>query len=150
MSYIVIFIGLLIEFLVRQHKGEWVLQAKCGTVPLINHLWKSGYRLINYCIQWSTEEKTVWVSHGCLPFLLHICANSSSSFMLVGDWPLPFFMRVWSRVWRLSKGQGFSLTLCQITRRLTDEHSYTAKHVDAIPLLACHIFQCCLPHEPLT
>lgn len=76
----------------------------------------------------------------------------SPSFMLLGDWPSPSFMCVWvsTCVWKsfdsLSKGQGFSLTLCQITGHLTDEHSYTAKHVDAIPLLACHIFQCYLPH----
>lgn len=45
-------------------------QAKCQMVPLINPQRLNGYRLINYCIQSSTEERTVSVIHGCLPLLL--------------------------------------------------------------------------------
>lgn len=105
------------------------------TVPLINPQWVNGYRRINYYIQsWKSAS---------LPARL---CTFSPLFMLPEDWPIPSAVRVWESicVWKSfdssSKGQGFSLTLSQITGRLTDEHSYAAKRADAVPLLASQFF----------
>lgn len=63
-------------------------------------------------------------------FLLYV--TFTPLIMPLADWPLPSFMHAWACVyaWKsfdsLCQGQGFSSSLCQITGRLTDEHSYTA------------------------
>lgn len=89
---------------------------------------------------------TVCVSHGRLPPVpLCVFCLLPSCFLEID---LHLLLCVRERAFvcenRLTAYAGvkvFSLTSCQITGHLTDEHLCAVKPVEAIPLLACHIFQ---------
>lgn len=124
---------------------------KSHIFPLINLLWMSDCRIIENCIQSSTDGSNLHVALNHV-FLLYV--TFTPLIMPLADWPLPSFMHAWACVyaWKsfdsLCQGQGFSSSLCQITGCLTDKHSYTANLCQlSSPVSAPHLSRFSATHR---